>query len=185
MWCLYRFYQLNESRCRCKWDVIIEYLTRAIFEKQWTPLHVIRIIIFLSSMCLFCWQKCAPRPKRFPRLEIFSTSVDHIILIHRRKSFIPDNRIKWTWPNIDDSTRSLSPGIENIFIRPVFLKLRSKQPNNFPQQPRTQNPPYNTLATIQTSNIERPDPRVTHRDVYHPDGRQPNHQRETWLSHLS
>ena len=55
----------------------------------------------------------------------------------------------------------------NIFIRPVFSKLRSKQPNNFPQQPRTQNPPCNTLATIQTSNIERPDPRVTHHDVYH------------------
>ena len=53
------------------------------------------------------------------------------------------------------------------FIRPVFSKLRSKQPNNFPQQPRTQNPPCNTLATIQTSNIERPDPRVTHHDVYH------------------
>ena len=55
----------------------------------------------------------------------------------------------------------------NIFIRPVFSKLLSKQPNNFPQQPRTQNPPCNTLATIQTSNIERPDPRVTHHDVYH------------------
>ena len=56
----------------------------------------------------------------------------------------------------------------NIFIRPVFSKLRSKQPNNFPQQPMmTQNPPCNTLATVQTSNIERPDPRVTHHDVYH------------------
>ena len=25
----------NKSRCRCKWDVTIEYLTHAIFEKQW------------------------------------------------------------------------------------------------------------------------------------------------------
>ena len=31
----------------------------------------------------------------------------------------------------------------------------------------TQNLPCNTLATVQTSNIERPDPRVTHYDVYH------------------
>ena len=30
----------------------------------------------------------------------------------------------------------------------------------------TQNPPCNTLATVQTSNIERPDPSVTHHDVY-------------------
>ena len=69
---------------------------------------------------------------------------------------------------MNDSTRSLSPGIENISIRSVFSKLPSKQPNNFSQQPiMTQNPPCNTLATVQTSNIERPDPRVTHHDVYH------------------
>ena len=24
VWCLYRIYQLNKSRCRCKWDVTIE-----------------------------------------------------------------------------------------------------------------------------------------------------------------
>ena len=41
VWCLYRFYQRNKSRCRCKWDVTIEYLTRAIFEKQLTALHVV------------------------------------------------------------------------------------------------------------------------------------------------
>ena len=36
VWCLCRFYQRNKSRCRCrfKWDVTIEYLTRATFEKQ-------------------------------------------------------------------------------------------------------------------------------------------------------
>ena len=75
MWCLYRFYQRNKSRCgcRCKWDITIEYLTRATFEKQLTALHVVRIIIFLSGMCLFCWQKCGPRPKLFLRLDIFST----------------------------------------------------------------------------------------------------------------
>ena len=30
VWCLYRIYQLNKSRCRCrcKWDVTIEYLTQ-------------------------------------------------------------------------------------------------------------------------------------------------------------
>ena len=42
MWCRLRIYQLNKSWCRCwyKWDVIIDYLTRAIFEKQLTALHV-------------------------------------------------------------------------------------------------------------------------------------------------
>ena len=73
VWCLYRFYQRNKSRCRFKRDVTIEYLTRATFEKQLTALHVVRIIIFLSDMCLFCWQKCGPRPKLFLRLDIFST----------------------------------------------------------------------------------------------------------------
>ena len=44
MWCRLRICQLNKSwcRCRCKWDVTIEYLTHAIFEKQLTALHVVR-----------------------------------------------------------------------------------------------------------------------------------------------
>ena len=94
VWCLYRFYQRNKSRCRCKWDVTIEYLTRTKVEEQLTALHVVRVIVFLSGMCLFCWQKCGPRPKLFLRLDIFSTLQDHIILIYLRKSFIPDNKIK-------------------------------------------------------------------------------------------
>ena len=49
--------------------------------------------------------------------------------------------------NKDDSTRSLSPGIENISIRPVFSKLPSKQPIV------AQNPPCNTLAIVQTSKL--------------------------------
>ena len=59
VWCLYRFYQRNTSRCRCrcrcrcKRDVTIECTT---FEKQLTVLHVVLIIIFLSGMCFFCWQ---------------------------------------------------------------------------------------------------------------------------------
>ena len=32
VWCLYRFYQRNKSSRRCRWDVTIEYLTRAIFD---------------------------------------------------------------------------------------------------------------------------------------------------------
>ena len=61
--------------------------------------------------------------------------------------------------NINDTTKSLSSSIENISIRPVFSKLPLKQPNDFPQQPIiTQNPPCNTLATVQTSNIKSPDP---------------------------
>ena len=79
VWCLYGFYQRNKSRCRCKWDVTLEYLTRATFEKQLTALHVVRIIIFLSGMCLFCGQKCGPIPKLFLRLDIFSKFVDHIL----------------------------------------------------------------------------------------------------------
>ena len=49
--CLYRFYQLN--KIRCKWDVTIAYLTRAIFEKQLRALHVVLIIIFLSDTYVF------------------------------------------------------------------------------------------------------------------------------------
>ena len=32
----------------------MEYSTRATLEKQLTALHVVRVIIFLSGMCLFC-----------------------------------------------------------------------------------------------------------------------------------
>ena len=99
VWYLYRFYQRNKSgrKCRCKRNVTIAYLTSAIFEKQLTALHVVHIIIFLSGMCLFCWQKCGPRPKLFLRHDIFSTLIDHITTL------------------VDhDFTRSLSPGIENI-----------------------------------------------------------------------
>ena len=66
MWCLNRIYQLNKNRCRCKWDVTIEYLTHAIFEKQLTALHV----VLSTDMCSFCWQKCGPRLKLFLRLTI-------------------------------------------------------------------------------------------------------------------
>ena len=89
VWCLYRFYQRNKSRCRCKRDVTIEYLTRATFEKQLTALHVVRIIIFLSGMCLFCWQKCGPRPKLFLRLDIFLTlSWRDRATVHRTPFFL-------------------------------------------------------------------------------------------------
>ena len=59
------------SRCRCKWGFTTEYLTRAVFVKQWTALHMVRTI-HLSS-CSFRWQKCGLRPKLFLRLNIFST----------------------------------------------------------------------------------------------------------------
>ena len=57
VWCLYRYYQRNKSRCRFKRDVTIEYLTRTTLETQLTALNVVRIIIFFSGMCLFCWRK--------------------------------------------------------------------------------------------------------------------------------
>ena len=41
---------------RFKRDVTIEYLTRATLETQLTALNAVRIIIFFSGMCLFCWQ---------------------------------------------------------------------------------------------------------------------------------
>ena len=63
-----------------KVDVTIEYQTRATFKKQLTALHVVRDIIFLSGMCLFCWQKCGPRPKLFPSTwYIFDVSRSHQI----------------------------------------------------------------------------------------------------------
>ena len=50
VWCLYRFYQRNKSRCRFKRDVTIEYLTRVTFEKQLTALHMARIIFFKRNV---------------------------------------------------------------------------------------------------------------------------------------
>ena len=68
-------------------------------------------------------QKCRPRPKLFLRLDIFLTFLDHITITYLRKSFIQiaksnkhANNGIWIhpWPNTNDSTRSLSTGIENI-----------------------------------------------------------------------
>ena len=36
---------------------LCDVCTCATFEKQLTAFHVVRTIIFLSGMCLFCWQK--------------------------------------------------------------------------------------------------------------------------------
>ena len=76
VWCLCRIYQRNKSRCRCKCDVTIEYLTHTTVEKQLTALHVVHVIIFSSGMCLFCWQKWGPGQKLFLQLDKFSTLVD-------------------------------------------------------------------------------------------------------------
>ena len=92
LWCLYRCYQLNKSRCRRKWDVTIEYLTRAILDKQLTALHVVHHLF--KRYVFFSRLKCGPRPKLFLRLDIFSMWVDHIILAYLGKSFILDYRIK-------------------------------------------------------------------------------------------
>ena len=70
VWCLRRIYQRNKSRCRCKCNVTIEYLTHTTVEKQLTALHVVRV------MCLFCWQKWEPGPKLFLQLDKFSRLVD-------------------------------------------------------------------------------------------------------------
>ena len=71
-WCLYRIHQLDKRGCSCKWGLTIEYLTRAIFEKQLTALHVVHKF-HLFNRYVFSCQKCGPGPKLFPRLDIFST----------------------------------------------------------------------------------------------------------------
>ena len=68
MRCRYRVYPLNKSRCwcRCNWDVTNEYLTRAIFEKQLTALHVIRTFhrvnrhVFILSTKMWTETKTVP-----------------------------------------------------------------------------------------------------------------------------
>ena len=55
-------------------DVDVNKMSRAIFEKQSTALHVVRTFHLLTDfMCSVCWQKCGPRPKLFLRLDIVST----------------------------------------------------------------------------------------------------------------
>ena len=64
VWCLYRIYQLNESRRRCKGDATIEYLTCAIFEKELPALHVLHTFhlftryVFISTRFIFNVQRC-------------------------------------------------------------------------------------------------------------------------------
>ena len=57
-----------------KTDVDVNKMSRAIFEKQSTALHVVRTFhLSTDFMCSVCWQKCGPRPKLFLRLDIVST----------------------------------------------------------------------------------------------------------------
>ena len=92
VWCLYRFYQLNKSRCKCKWDVTVEYLTRAIFEGQLKVFHVVhhlfkRYVFILST-------KMRTETKTVPSTRYIFNVSSNIILAYLRKSFILDNRVK-------------------------------------------------------------------------------------------
>ena len=66
MWCLYRIYQLNKRRCRCKWDASIEYLTRAIFEKQVTALHVVQMFHLFNRYVFILLKKMRTETKTVP-----------------------------------------------------------------------------------------------------------------------
>ena len=66
VWCLYRFYQRNKSRCRFKRDVTIEYLTRVTFEKQLTALHMVRSIIFFKRNVFILLSKMRTETKTVP-----------------------------------------------------------------------------------------------------------------------
>ena len=63
---LYRFYRLNESRYRCKWDVAIEYLTRAISKKQLTALHVVRTFHLFNRYVFILLTKMRTETKTVP-----------------------------------------------------------------------------------------------------------------------
>ena len=66
VWCLYRFYQRNKSRCRFKRDVTIEYLTRVTFEKQLTALQMVRSIIFFKRNVFILLSKMRTETKTVP-----------------------------------------------------------------------------------------------------------------------
>ena len=66
VWCLYRIYQLNKRRCRCKWDASIEYLTRAIFEKQVTALHVVQMFHLFNRYVFILLKKMRTETKTVP-----------------------------------------------------------------------------------------------------------------------
>ena len=77
--------------------VATKYLRRAIFEKQLTGLHVVRIIIFLSDMCLFIFvDKNADRDQNSSLIiinifyfNIFSTFRGEHTVIFRPSCRIP------------------------------------------------------------------------------------------------
>ena len=65
-WCLYRIHQLDKRGCRCKWGVTIEYLTRAIFEKQLTALHVVHKFHLFNRYVFTLLQKMRTGTKTVP-----------------------------------------------------------------------------------------------------------------------
>ena len=58
--------EFTKSRCRCKWDVTTEYLTRAIFEKQLTALHVVRTFHRFNQYVFISLTKMRTETKTVP-----------------------------------------------------------------------------------------------------------------------
>ena len=65
-WCLSRIYQLNKSRCRCRWNVTIEYLAYIMFEKQLTALHVVPMFHLFNRCVFILLTKMRARTKTIP-----------------------------------------------------------------------------------------------------------------------
>ena len=53
VWCLYRYYRRNKSRCRFKRDVTIEYLTRTTLETQLTVFWTWSVLSSFSAECVY------------------------------------------------------------------------------------------------------------------------------------
>ena len=102
-WCLYRIHQLDKRGCRCKWGVTIEYLTRAIFEKQLTALHVVHKFHLFNR---YVFAKNADRDQNcsldliyFQRSGVFTHWFSHMCLIlllaytRNRRIFVGKNGV--------------------------------------------------------------------------------------------
>ena len=73
---------LNKNRCRCKWDVPFEYLTRAIFEKQLRALYVVHTFHLFNRYVFILLTKMRTETDLiyFQRSDVYTHWFSHMCL---------------------------------------------------------------------------------------------------------
>ena len=111
------------------WNVTIKYLTRVVFEKQLTALHVFHTFyLFLTDMCSLCWQTCGPGPKLFPRLDIYRGAKSAQTLYNTLKTHTKYAHIVRGRPTLKDVERFRNGSVYEPYERSLYERTFMSEP---------------------------------------------------------